>query len=170
MKNSLTAKQWERTLAKMSIEDCKAYIEVLDAEIAEIDHQNGRPWPDSYEYHALLQQKRECERHIAEIEAATNVQLTLFDVDPKDGAHVSTCDACGKPFTYTPTYRCDTGAPNLQQTCDPCLDRLQAVADGQHEAAEARRSQLPDACEASYEACVRGEPGTHTYNALRTSL
>ena len=74
-------------------------------------------------------------------------QLSFDHLFPSSGI----CAECDKPFTYTPTFRCETGEPNPQRTCDPCLDRLTAGAELSFERYEQKLARLPDNCRASYE-------------------
>ena len=73
----MTIDQWHTKVAKMSIDQLKAHIEAFDTQLANMDTR-GQQWPTSFEYHCVLQQKRDCIEALAALEAAdADVQLSL---------------------------------------------------------------------------------------------
>ena len=73
----MTIDQWHAKVGSMSANELKAHIEALDTQLANMDTQ-GQPWPASFEYHCVLQQKRDCLAALAALEAAdAEVQLSL---------------------------------------------------------------------------------------------
>ena len=73
----MTMAQWQAKVSSMTAEELKAQIEALETQLADMDTDDPT-WPKSFEYHARLQQKRECITALASLEAAdTAVQLAL---------------------------------------------------------------------------------------------
>ena len=71
----MTIDQWHAKVESMTADELKAYIEALDTRLADMDTQ-GQPWPASFEYHSVLQQKRDCLAALAALAAAdTEIQL-----------------------------------------------------------------------------------------------
>ena len=73
----MTLNQWHAKVESMTATELKAHIEAFDAQLADMD-THGQPWPASFEYHCVLQQKRDCLVALAAVEAAdADTQLTL---------------------------------------------------------------------------------------------
>lgn len=73
----MTIDQWHAKVENMTAQELKAHIEVFDTQLANMD-THGHPWPASFEYHSVLQQKRDCLAALAALEAAdAETQLTF---------------------------------------------------------------------------------------------
>ena len=73
----MTIDQWHAKVESMTAEELKAHIEALDTQLANMD-THGHTWPASFEYHSVLQQKRDCLAALAALEAAdAEIQLTF---------------------------------------------------------------------------------------------
>ena len=65
----MTIDQWYAKVERMTADELKAHIKALDTQLANMD-THGQPWPASFEYHCVLQQKRDCVAALAVLEAA----------------------------------------------------------------------------------------------------
>ena len=73
----MTIDQWHAKVERMTVKELKAHIEAFDTQLANMD-THGQPWPTSFEYHSVLQQKRDCLAVLAALEAAdTATQLSF---------------------------------------------------------------------------------------------
>ena len=73
----MTIDQWHAKVEKMTAKELKAHIETFDAQLADMD-THDQPWPASFEYHSVLQQKRDCLAALAALEAADAETQLLF--------------------------------------------------------------------------------------------
>ena len=73
----MTMDQWHAKVESMTAEELKAQIEVFDTQLASMGTQ-GQPWPASFEYHCVLQQKRDCLAALAALEAPDTATQLLF--------------------------------------------------------------------------------------------
>ena len=73
----MTIDQWHAKVESMTAKELKAQIEAFDAQLANMD-THGQPWPKSFEYHSVLQQKRDCLAALAALEAADADTQLLF--------------------------------------------------------------------------------------------
>ena len=55
----MTIAQWHAKVENMTANELKAHIEAFDTQLADMD-THGHAWPASFEYHCVLQQKRDC--------------------------------------------------------------------------------------------------------------
>ena len=65
----MTIAQWQAKVESMTAKELKAHIQALDTQLADMDTR-GQQWPTSFEYHCVLQQKRDCLAALAALEAA----------------------------------------------------------------------------------------------------
>ncbi len=65
----MTIGQWHAKVKSMTANELKAHIEALDTQLANMDTPR-QSWPTSFEYHSVLQQKRDCLAALAAMEAA----------------------------------------------------------------------------------------------------
>ena len=73
----MTIAQWHAKVESMTADELKAHIETFDTQLANMDTR-GQKWPTSFEYHCVLQQKRDCIEALAALEAAdAEIQLSL---------------------------------------------------------------------------------------------
>lgn len=73
----MTINQWHAKVESMTAKELKAHIQALDTQLADMD-THGHTWPASFEYHCVLQQKRDCLAALAVLEAAdTATQLSF---------------------------------------------------------------------------------------------
>ena len=73
----MTIDQWHAKVESMTATELKAHIQALDAQLANMD-THGQQWPMSFEYHCVLQQKRDCLAALAALEAAAaEIQLSF---------------------------------------------------------------------------------------------
>ena len=73
----MTIAEWTRKVGSMTADELKAHIEAFGTQLANMD-THGQQWPTSFEYHCVLQQKRDCIETLAAVEAAdADVQLSL---------------------------------------------------------------------------------------------
>ena len=73
----MTINQWHAKVENMTAEELKAHIAAFDTQLADMD-THGQQWPASFEYHCVLQQKRDCIEALAALEAAdTQIQLSF---------------------------------------------------------------------------------------------
>ena len=73
----MTINQWHAKVENMTAEELKAHIEALETQLADMD-THGQQWPASFEYHCVLQQKRDCIEALAALEAAAaQIQLSF---------------------------------------------------------------------------------------------
>lgn len=73
----MTIDPWHTKVEQMMANELKARIEAFDTQLANMD-TNGQSWPTSFEYHSVLQQKRDCLAALAALEAAAaEAQLTI---------------------------------------------------------------------------------------------
>ena len=73
----MTINQWHAKVENMTAEELKAHIAAFDAQLADMDTR-GQQWPASFEYHCVLQQKRDCIEALAALEAAAaQIQLSF---------------------------------------------------------------------------------------------
>ena len=66
----MTIDQWNAKVENMTANELKAHIEDFEAQLANMD-THGQTWPASFEYHSVLQQKRDCLAALAALEAAS---------------------------------------------------------------------------------------------------
>ena len=73
----MTIAQWHAKVESMTAKELKAHIAAFETQLANMD-THGQPWPASFEYHCVLQQKRDCLAALAVLEAAdTATQLSF---------------------------------------------------------------------------------------------
>ena len=73
----MTIAEWTKKVGNMTANELKAHIEAFDTQLTDMD-TGGQQWPTSFEYHCVLQQKRDCIEALAALEAAdADVQLSL---------------------------------------------------------------------------------------------
>lgn len=73
----MTINQWHAKVESMTANELKAHIAAFDTQLADMD-THGHAWPESFEYHSVLQQKRDCLAALAVLEAAdTATQLSF---------------------------------------------------------------------------------------------
>lgn len=73
----MTIAQWHAKVESMTAKELKAHIAAFDTQLANMD-THGQSWPTSFEYHSVLQQKRDCLAALAALEAAdAETQLTF---------------------------------------------------------------------------------------------
>ena len=73
----MTIAQWHAKVESMTAKELKAHIAAFETQLADMD-THGQPWPASFEYHCVLQQKRDCLAALAALEAAdAETQLTF---------------------------------------------------------------------------------------------
>lgn len=65
----MTIAQWHAKVENMTAAELKAHIAAFDTQLADMD-THGHAWPKSFEYHCVLQQKRDCLAALAALEAA----------------------------------------------------------------------------------------------------
>ena len=73
----MTIEQWHAKVESMTAEELKAQIEDFDMQLESMGTQ-GQPWPASFEYHCVLQQKRDCLAALAALEAPDTATQLLF--------------------------------------------------------------------------------------------
>lgn len=73
----MTIDQWHAKVESMTANELKAHIQALDTQLANMN-THEHTWPASFEYHCVLQQKRDCLTALAVLEAAdTATQLSF---------------------------------------------------------------------------------------------
>ena len=73
----MTINQWHAKVENMTAEELKAHIAAFETQLADMDTR-GQQWPASFEYHCVLQQKRDCIEALAALEAAAaQIQLSF---------------------------------------------------------------------------------------------
>ena len=73
----MTIDQWRAKVKSMTATELKAHIDAFETQLADMD-THAQPWPASFEYHSVLQQKRDCLAALAALETAdAQIQLSF---------------------------------------------------------------------------------------------